>query len=285
MKGFCFLIFGTVQALRIAPNPTNFVKENFEVDETVAGIPGRQRQVWYQAALEEGVITQEQKNKGYGWGTVPLEIKDKVSYYGFNVPKLPRSYVEKVLAMNHTKTYRYMFSGSYAKLNKYRKWLPGFVKSNFKSGDYFRATDAGGKWSAMGEFDKSLSEGGGFRPKSSCPTCMKFDEKYWQNMVRSKFVVAPGGDAPYSFRFYEAILSGAIPLINDPATDWGPTGYLGQNMKDIGYQYAMTKDAKTLEHDQKMVDLNMKKFMRYQTFMEGDHNPEEDKKNGLYPTL
>lgn len=190
--------------------------------------------------------------------------------------------------MNHTKSFRYMFSGSFVHLNKYRQWLPGFVKKTFGPEDYFRATDATPKWSPMGEFDKSLEEADGFRPKTlvngkRCGTCMKFDNTYWQHMVSSKFVVAPGGDAPYSFRFYESSLAGAIPIINNVDTDWHPTGYIGDHLRGIGYQYLMTTDVH--EYDQKIADLNLKKFLRYQTFIQGDNNPEEDKKNGLYPTF
>jgi len=283
MKVF-LCILCTAQAIRIAPNPANFEKhvETFEDGEAKKpGIAGRQRHVWFNAAVEQGLVDKDRPIPQ--WGDVPSDLKEKISFYGFNTPKLPKSYVESVMAMNHTKTFRYMFSGSFVHLNKYRKWLPGFVKKNFGEKDYFKATDATNSYKAMGEFDRSLNHVAGFRPKSSCSTCMTFDVEYWQKMVSSEFVVTPGGDAPYSFRFYESILAGAIPIINNVDTDWHPTGFIGDNLLSIGYQYLMTTDSH--KADQKMVDLNYQKFIRYQTFIQGDNNPADDKKNGLYPTL
>jgi len=207
-----------------------------------------------------------------------------LSDFGRAIPKYPRSWVAAIQKLDHTKKIRYMFSGSLGiiKKLKFRKWLPQWVKAHFGPEDYFKATDVSSKWKTLGEFDQSLSETKGFRPKSDCPggvhdACMMFDGTYWERMAQSKFIIAPGGDAPYSFRFYESFLAGSIPVIHNKETDWKErqcTSWV--NM--VGYKHAMADEVH--EYDQQVADLNLKKFIRYQTWVEGDHNPKDDEKNG-----
>jgi hypothetical protein len=41
------------------------------------------------------------------------------------------------------------------------------------------------------------------------------DDSYFQTMARSKFVACPDGDFIWTYRFFEAILCGAIPIIEN----------------------------------------------------------------------
>jgi len=237
-----------------------------------------QTAVWLLAAKEDNLL-------GDDMG------QSKISEFGRAIPKVPRSWVNNILALNHSKIHKYMFSGSFAKLNVHRKWLPGFVKSHFGPGDYFRATDAlmkgnkfnhGKKYATLGEFDYSLVDQHGYNPKGEFPHHWNpeksdyeapFDKTYWTKMAESQFVVAPGGDAPYSFRFYESFLAGSIPIIHDYENDWKAqqcTSWV--NM--IGYEHKFVEQ----EHifDQEMADRNLQKFLRYQTFLQGDNNPKDD---------
>lgn len=282
MKSCFFAFIYAVEAIHVNKLNNSALRENMK-NEWDLSFEGRQRTTWQLAAIEAGILD-KMPGKQLGWGAVPQALEGKVSYYGFNIPKFPKSWVEKVIAMDTNKTIRYMFSGSFTHIPKlkYRKWLPNFVMTHFGPGDYFRATDADTGYTPMGEFDKSMSEKG-FRPKSSCKMCMEFDETYWSKMVQSKFIIAPGGDAPYSFRFYESALARAIPIINNVDTDWHPGTFIGDHMRSIGYNYLMTTDAH--DYDEKVAILNFKKFIRYQTFIEGDNDPEYDKKTGLYPTF
>merc|ERR1719240_1207115 len=193
-----------------------------------------------------------------------------LSDFGNAVPKYPRSWVEAILKMDSEKTFRYMFSGTaYLKKNKYRKWLMPWVQEHFNNSDYFRGTDLRTNYQPLGEWDKSLSDQGGFRPKDCygqkkedfenpenmqvsfgakphkkiihkkiiyvdpaltkdnngnkpASYCMKWDKTYWQEMAHSQFILTPGGDAPYSFRYHEAFLAGAIPVINSIQGDYLP---------------------------------------------------------------
>ncbi|MEI7977946.1 MAG: exostosin family protein [Bacteroidota bacterium] len=40
-----------------------------------------------------------------------------------------------------------------------------------------------------------------------------FDEEYFKELANSKFVLCPSGDCVWSYRFFEAILCGAIPIV------------------------------------------------------------------------
>jgi hypothetical protein len=93
-----------------------------------------------------------------------------------------------------------------------RKWLKSFVKKTFTGEDFYRATDArtkGKHYQKLGEYDYSATNSShGFRPKDKgCCQAIQFDESYWKAMTQSKFVVCPGGDRPWSYRFYETFLT------------------------------------------------------------------------------
>lgn len=43
-----------------------------------------------------------------------------------------------------------------------------------------------------------------------------WDEEYFQILLRSKFVLCPSGDYIWSYRFFESIMCGAIPIVESP---------------------------------------------------------------------
>ena len=47
----------------------------------------------------------------------------------------------------------------------------------------------------------------------------QFDEDYWSQLVSAEFALAPSGDCPWSYRFFEAIIAGAIPVLHDEDPD------------------------------------------------------------------
>jgi len=229
----------------------------------------------------------------------------KISDFGQKVAKLPRSWVEAILSINVPKKYRYMFSGNFAKKDlKHRKWLAPWVKEHFNSSDYLRATDINTKkYEPIGEYDYSISDPGGFRTKDCGGECFKFDSTYWQTMKESQFILCPGGDAPYSFRFYESMLTGSIPIIDSYKDDWTIKGATSKGrerssarkllewesesesesesegatvmINKIKYEYKMTADYPHT-YDPAVAKANLKKFIRYQTFLEGDNDPVKD---------
>jgi len=245
-------------------NPTLY--ENF-CSVLAYNMTGRQKTLWAIAAKEEQDLGE-------------FDVS-KISDFATAIPKIPRSWVKQITALDDTKTIRYMFSGSFVHLNKHRTWLPEWVKEHFGPEDYFRATDARKgkkKYKPMGVFDQSLNGAAGFRPKGTCHDCLKFDETYWAKMRKSKFIICPGGDAPYSFRFYESYLAGSIPIIHNYEDDWKDR----QNTRWISaikYEHKMTDEPHVF--DAAVAKLNLKKFIRYQTWLEGDHDPAKDQTAGF----
>lgn len=216
----------------------------------------------------------EEKNAG--------KDMSQLSDFGQKIPKIPRSWVEKLLKMKpERKTYRYMFSGSFYHNDlTYRKWLGPWVKGHFnKTLDYFRATDANGR-KPIGEYDVSNKDKAGFRPKNCGWTCFQFDKTYWDHMQKSEFTLCPGGDAPYSFRFYEAMLAQSIPIIHSYGSDFSKKNEATRRLHMIGYDFKFA-DKYPHTDDIAMRSRNLKKFIRYQTWIEGDNNPEHDKKHGI----
>jgi hypothetical protein len=209
-----------------------------------------------------------------------------LSDFGNAVPKYPRSWVEKILEMEPTKQHRYMFSGSTTgRVLKHRHWLRPFVEAHFNGDDYYRATDArkSKNYKPLGEWDRSLTDPSGFRPKDCGGECMTLDKTYWKGMVQSKFILTPGGDAPYSFRFYESFLAGAIPIIDSIENDWLPRAST-KWVSMIKYDFKMASDFPH-SFDEATAKRNQKKFIRYQTFLEGDNDPIKDQKDGTYEKL
>jgi hypothetical protein len=43
-----------------------------------------------------------------------------------------------------------------------------------------------------------------------------WDDEYFRTMSRAKFVLCPRGDFAWTYRFFEAIMCGAIPLVEEP---------------------------------------------------------------------
>lgn len=211
-----------------------------------------------------------------------------ISDFGKKVPKLPRSMVEPILQMYRKKTIRYLFTGRFYVENPNREWVALFVNKTFsnKSNDYFRALDS---WDyskntardLVGPYDYSQNQTGGFSSNDCGGKCLDtvMELSYWDTMKQSQFVLCPGMSGAYSLRFYEAMLTKTIPVINAYETDWETRGTTIM-MKKIGYGNKMAKDAPH-SYDEEMADLNLKKFIRYQTWLDGDNDPEQDEINGF----
>jgi len=219
-------------------------------------LTSRQKALWMVAAAEEGIN------------------RKTVSTWGKMIPKIPRSWVENIAKVDHTKIYKYMFSGSFVSkdVQKFRYWLPDFIKKHFAESDYFRATDAKQtSYTPLGSFDKTLTADHGFRPKRCGGKCWTFDNTYWQAMTQSKFTLCPGGDAAFSYRYYETFLAKTIPLINSLETDWQKKGPAQvTTINTIMYEHMVTENH---TYDPEVPERNYAKFIRYQTFMQGDNVP------------
>ena len=101
-----------------------------------------------------------------------------------------------------------------------RQWVVDFAKKHFTLNSIFVNTDNDPKWTLLGEFDYSKKIYG-FCPKNVYDNqskkvqyrIVKENIDYFENMCRSKFVLCPAGDAPWSFRFYEVLMCKSIPVV------------------------------------------------------------------------
>jgi hypothetical protein len=99
------------------------------------------------------------------------------------------------------------------------RWFFEWVYENFTEDSYFDACIAKedlNRWNTLGKYDFTKSPKK-YRHKSKFKN---FDHQYFLPMKESKFVLAPAGDLPWSYRFYEAITCRAIPIVQSPQHSW-----------------------------------------------------------------
>lgn len=165
-----------------------------------------------------------------------------------------------------------------------RNWVIDFAKANFSSNDLLKITDADSAWKHLGPYD--VSEPGKFKNTRGAMTItgdmdrgdkyqeylVSYDAPYWQEMVGSNFTLCPGGDNAWSMRFYEAIMAGSIPVIKSVEYDLGFPRLWA--LWDIPYKYYVLDSGDELVYRQDWVDENLKLFIMYQTFQQGDLHPD-----------
>jgi len=172
----------------------------------------------------------------------------------------PQSFVERVAKIDSRKKYDFCFMGAFAFWDKFkvfkkktqergfsnRKWVIDFARSNFGKNSIFINTSknlnlAGKEWVNLGAFDETFSE------KGSLPKIMKnkgeFDFYYYSVMKQSKFALCPAGDAPWSIRFFEALMCKAIPVVKNHSETWRLL-----EERDAGYIYYLADDLRGYSH-------------------------------------
>lgn len=98
----------------------------------------------------------------------------------------PQSYIDRVNAISKEKTTDFFFRGV---ISPQRSWL--------------------------NEYDNVSESFYGRNPDQK----YQFHEDYFRGLCASRFGLAPVGDCPWSYRFFEAILSKAIPVLGDKDHD------------------------------------------------------------------
>ena len=213
--------------------------------------------LWKQSHLEEGcAVAPNPPNKG----------KDVPAIY-------PRSFVNLVSDLPKDKIYDYCFRGALyidetTLLN--RSWIIDFAKKHFSQKSYFQITDSNARkktlyvfkrHKVLGSFDYTFKKIG-FTPKEH-PVSERgyFDHDYFLLMKQSKFTLCPAGDAPWSMRFQEAILSKSIPIVENPS-------HTGRNCAErlIGYHFYTTQE-NNYEYREDWAESNYDKFIRHQTLL------------------
>jgi hypothetical protein len=173
-----------------------------------------------------------------------------------------KSYVKKLAALPKEKKHDYVFIGSIKSNPQARAWAVEFAKRFFTADSVFINTDAGA-WEPIGEFDRTFSEtryaqkdsmGGGYR-------VVEENRWYFETMSAAKFVLCPAGDAPWSFRFYETLMCGAIPIVES----WHHTY---RTLEESKIPYLFIRNTEEAVYDEDIVDRNTMLLHRYHTVKE-----------------
>lgn len=213
--------------------------------------------LWKQCYVEEGFSESEIPD--------PTE-KSVICIY-------PRTYIDRIQKLGFDKTYNFNFRGALyidEKTEQNRNWIVNFAKQNFTPNSYFQITDRKARCKKfllfqrhriLGDFDYTFKNIG-FVPKET-PIDRRdyFDENYFQILSRSEFTLCPAGDAPWSMRFYEAILSKSIPILEKHQ-------HSGRNELEyrIGYKYYLIND-ENFEYRVDWVEENYRKFIDHQSLI------------------
>jgi hypothetical protein len=204
-----------------------------------------------------------------------------------NVCVYPATFIERVNHLGFEKTFDFNFRGAlYSdKITEHnRQWVISFARKYFKSQSFFQATDKNAKrrgWllkrrhRSLGDFDFTFDLSG-FVPREH-PVSQRgyFDEDYFRILCRSRFTLCPAGDAPWSMRFYEAILSKSIPIVEKKE-------HIGRNSLEyaIGYKYYLADDEDLLFRSD-WVEENFSAFVEHQTVKGGRRSNGVNAKHGV----
>ena len=178
-----------------------------------------------------------------------------------------KKYYEEIKSLNNIKIFDYCFIGSLESNLINRKWVLEFVKKYFTIKSIFINTDNPIEWINLGKFDYTNIISG-YCPKNQINNqsknvqYRKVDENlnYFGFMRCSKFCLAPAGDAPWSFRFYEILMCESIPIVES----WHHT-YRTKEESQINYKYYLYTPSKKniYNYDKNIIKHNTKLFNKY----------------------
>jgi hypothetical protein len=57
-----------------------------------------------------------------------------------------------------------------------------------------------------------------------------WDEAYYNTLGRTQFVLCPNGDYVWTYRFFESVLCGAIPVVEEPCAAYEGFDYVGMSV-------------------------------------------------------
>ena len=175
----------------------------------------------------------------------------------------PRSFVETVEHMPAHKTHDYSFVGGLFRPDTFpeRAWILDFAARRFSDRSYLLLTDAEPDYAPIGPFDHTNMDSDVFVPRD-VPSQDRafFHDHYFRVLRASRFTLCPAGDAPWSMRFFEAIMCRSIPIVSDAT-------HIGRNDREraIGYHYYRREDDHV--YDERIVDENFRTFVREQTLI------------------
>ena len=176
-----------------------------------------------------------------------------------------RQYYNDINGLNHEKKHDFCFIGSINSCYERRSWIVPFVKSFFTENSVFINTDNDKNWQSLGSFDYTKMNLG-YCPKNNTDNQSKKVQYrvvsenlfYFEKMCQSKFVLCPGGDAPWSFRFYEVLMCKSLPIVQN----WHHT-YRTKEESNLKYKYLLSTEIhKDIPYDE-YINENTKIFEQY----------------------
>lgn len=189
------------------------------------------------------------------------------------IPVFPKGFLDNFDDMSFEKNIDYNFIGCIY-INQgvecNRQWTLEFAKTHFTNDSYFRlnSNEDFEKHEVLGDFDYTFSyEAPRFVEKylrMNLKRC-RFDRDYFDVMCRSKFTLCPTGDEPWSQRFFDAIMSRSIPIL-EKKEHCG----LYPPQRELGYKFYLLGDDYVYRQD--WVDYNYDLFLQKQTLFGRDED-------------
>jgi hypothetical protein len=153
-----------------------------------------------------------------------------------------------------------------------RQWVSSFARSHFTSASYLQYTDNNTRssgYKSLGDYDHTLNEKG-FVPKEQKGlhpvTRGKTDIAYGARMARAQCCLCPAGDAPYSMRFYEALMFKCLPIVNSSSHT-----FRTKEEASLDYKYYLSSEA-SFEYRSDWAEHNYRLFRNYHSLHPLDKN-------------
>jgi hypothetical protein len=175
----------------------------------------------------------------------------------------PRSWVEAVDAMSVERDIDYSFMGSLYRPDVYanRAWVLDFARDRFTDRSYLHLSEAPEGHRRLGPYDHTGSAEGVWIPKEVAWSDRAFfNRHFFEVLRRSRFALCPAGDAPWSNRFFEAVMCGAIPIVEDPV-------HSGRHDHERAIGYRMYLKDEEHHYDPQVVMHNRRLFLEHQTLI------------------
>jgi hypothetical protein len=232
-------------------NKSTFYKNQFENSQL--SIDNFYKKYFYNSNLQKYIISNIDSNCPKGYAGLKYHLEE--AYIENNLPLhnlsndppfaiFSKKYYNEIDNLDNSKIHDFCFIGSINSCYEKRIWVIDFAKKNFTSNSIFINTDP--DWKLIGDFDYS-DKNLGYNPKIQKDNQSKGVQYrvvsenlfYFSVMCKSKFILCPEGDAPWSFRFYETLMCKSIPIVESVRHT-----YRTDEESNIDYQYMLLRENK-----------------------------------------
>eukprot|EP00457_Paulinella_chromatophora_P011685 gb/GEZN01011841.1/.p1 GENE.gb/GEZN01011841.1/~~gb/GEZN01011841.1/.p1 ORF type:complete len:298 (+),score=17.45 gb/GEZN01011841.1/:95-988(+) len=177
----------------------------------------------------------------------------------------PTRLCNTVASMNRTKRHDVVFVGSLdidRATRRNRQWVKKFAEANFTNRSVLIFTDhyQDANYTPLGPYDRTRAQWG-FVPKQH-PRANRnyFDFSYYETLVQSNFTLCPAGEGPWTMRFFEALMTRTIPVVQHDNHVGNRCFFTGCQ---VNYLYYHVDDE--LVYYQDWADYNYQLFLRHHT--------------------